>query len=79
MRKIRLSYNNTIASISIWGKLHGEFCIWGSSNIEAVRAPFVGRRKGGGGAEEGRRKGGASLKIQGGASLKIQGGASSLA
>jgi hypothetical protein len=29
-----------------------------SSNIEAVRPLFLGRRKGGGGAEEGRRKGG---------------------
>jgi hypothetical protein len=36
-----------------------------SSNIEAVRAGFLG----GGRAEEGREKGGASLKIQGGASL----------
>ena len=29
-----------------------------SSNIEAVRALFVGRRRGGGRAEEGRRRGG---------------------
>ena len=29
-----------------------------SSNIEAVRPLFVGRRKGGGGAEEGRRRSG---------------------
>jgi hypothetical protein len=54
-------------------------CEQASSNIGTDRSGFLGRRKGGGGAEKGRRRGGGGVEggpdFCGGASLKIQGGA----
>ena len=44
----------------------GHFLSTVSSNIGAVRALFLGRRKGGGEAEEGRRKGGGGAEECGG-------------